>query len=229
MCAQLSFGGLTVVISSRENSTAKNKITKGKRAPLKRQAPGEPIPTITYRGSELKAISATPFTSVSTGVSSFDLTGQIIGGTDLNQRIGRAIHAHYVVVDWIVQGGQVNLAADDNVNTIRFSLCDAFNVAPGANYSLTIRADPRLIIGTSKFYWDKLLQLESSGRDSTGYMPAVSHVRATVPINRKYTYTGAGAYVCAPETLSLLAISDSVVAPSPGVTSGAITLYYTDL
>lgn len=211
-------------------STAKYSKKTGQRAPRARRGSSvSMLPKYTFRGQELKAISATPFASVSTGVASLDLTGAIQAGTDLNQRVGREVFVRFVTIDWILQGGQSNLATDDNVDTIRFSLCDAFNVAPGANFSLIIRADPRQIIGTSRFYWDKIVQLKSPGRDSTGYLPAGAHVSARIPINRKYTFTGTGAGVCAPETLTLLAVSDSVVAPSPGITSGMINVYYTDL
>jgi hypothetical protein len=188
------------------------------------------IPRAVFRGSELKVASQsiiTNFASVSSAVAQVDLSTLITQGLDVFQRIGRAVHVHYVEFCGQLVGGQANVVADDNRNTARVSLLYA---NPGgvtsSNYNVGAILDPRFMTGLERVYYDEVFSLASPGRDSTGYLPACALVSRRVPVNKTLTWVS-NAW-SQPNTLILCACSDSAIVPNPGFTAGALLIAFTD-
>jgi len=125
-------------------------------------------------------------------------------------------------------GGQTNVVTDDSYNTFRIVVF-SHTVGSTIAFTLTDLLDPRFNQGLRKVFYDKSFTLTSPGRDSTGYMPAVHKIEATIPLNFLQLYSGTGATAVSTEELAIGMVSDSVGVPNPGFESGSIALFYADL
>lgn len=181
-------------------------------------------------GRELKfypQLLTTNLGSVSTAMSTQTLTGQIQIGTALTQRVGRSIHIKRISLDGILVGGQSNLATDDNRNTVRL-VCAEMDVGASLSIAVGDILDPRTQRGIQRIYYDQLIFLQSPGRDSTGYMPAMRRVSISLPINRDLSYVTDGLNGESRTYFAWFMVSDSLLAANPGFTSGATLTEYTD-
>jgi hypothetical protein len=152
------------------------------------------------------------------------------GLDDVGNRVGRLIHLKKVLLECSLVGGQQNIGLDDRYNQVRVMI----SVGPAGLGSgafsamdMTQPSDPRLY-GINRILYDKIHMLQSPGRDSTGYMPAVSQVSVVIPLNLDVSYTGAAGNTLSSQCVYFSAVSDSVVAPHPGIASGAIYCVYSD-
>lgn len=193
-----------------------------------------PVPYIpaTYRGQEVKFVQVQNVAQLSGITSSgfiLSLGGLVIEGSDIFNRIGRSIHVLGLSFFGQLCGGQSNIALDDNRNVVRLSVITAVSGATVGSlaYSLNTPLCNRTTVGLAHVYHDELISLESPGRDSTGYMPALADVQFRVNLGFKLNYTS-GAAVPSFKDLFLVAISDSSAAPSPGFTNGAFYLTFVE-
>lgn len=148
------------------------------------------------------------------------------------QRQGRRIAVTGFYLNGILQGGQSNLATDDNNNIVRLVGWVAESATPmatgstGINDILTKRSNPYLM----NKWMDRYINLRSAGRDSTGYMPASQTLRLyhkfRRPIIVDYSGTGTGTWN---KAVGVSMISDSALAPSPGFVIGNIRFTYKDI
>jgi len=149
-------------------------------------------------------------------------------GTEDYQRVGRVIIARVAVIDGVIAGGQSNIATDDAYNVVRLGCVLG---APGLNMSgLTVNtpADPRQFTGVVAFLWDQKFVLQSPGRDSTGYMPALKQVRKTIRLNRPLHYTSNATGTISGYDFVFYAVSDSSLVPNPGFVAGIFEGRFTD-
>lgn len=161
------------------------------------------------------------------------------GLDSLGQRIGKKIAITTVSFSGLLHGGQSNLATDDKVNSVRMVVMDCRlnnqalgTLTPLSGIGISDPIYKTTAIGAmySKIHYSKVINLASPGPDSTGYMPAIRHVkfrhvyRKPLIINYQdtsSTYPDKMPFICA--------LSDSVLAPNPGFTNGYIKLTYKDL
>jgi len=185
--------------------------------------------------SELKYIPyvlSARFASVSTAGSSLDVAGLVAQGADAGMRIGRSIFIKDLTFDCTFEGGQSNLATDDNHNTIRVAVLEGVPSTLATSLASTGTVSSWLsretYSGLNRVSLDRMIDLPSPGRDSTGYMPALAHFRAHIPVNKTFVYTGvAGADVSA-NTILIWMVSDSTTVSHPGVTYGNFCVRYID-
>lgn len=161
-----------------------------------------------------------------------NLYSAIPQGTDLNQRIGRSIKSINYSLYGTLVGGQTNTVADDRINTIRIVFLEA-NVgttvtAVNTSWGLTFPADPRYAPGVTRVLRDELFTLTSLGRDSVGYMPASTTISMNGSYSKRLTYTSTASNSISGTCLFLFMITDSVAVPSPGFTSGAWAVTWTE-
>lgn len=156
----------------------------------------------------------------------------IATGTDVSNRLGRHIRCTGLKFHGTLAGGQSNIATDDKYNTVRISVVkqNAQTASPLPGLTLNTILDPRnsQCIGLEKTFYDKCFLLESPGRDSTGYMPALLEVNFNLKFNVPVFFAGTGAGTVADEQIIIACVSDSVLTPSPGFVSGAFILSFED-
>lgn len=187
-----------------------------------------PRQTLTEVKHYARALS-TNFGSVSTTSTALDLTNLITAGTGNLERIGRSIFVKGVFVEGSLHGGQSNLVTDDNHNTVRIVMVRGTPATTAAMVStLSLSYGPingENISGVKQVLMDRSVELPSPGPDSTGYMPALKHVRFYVPVNKFITYFSSGP---SDESIVLAAVSDSTAVSHPGFTSGWLDILFTD-
>jgi hypothetical protein len=171
----------------------------------------------------------TSFTQIKTSVVSTDCCVLIPQGTDKVNRIGDEIFVRYVEVVGQLVGGQANTVADDARNVVRLSLIENIlgTIWSPANFTVQNILDRRSVGGLVKTLYDEVISLNTPGRDTTGYLPACTMVSRRIKVGRKFTFkdaAGAGS----PFTLSLVACSDSSVAPWPGFVNGQLLIAFED-
>jgi len=167
------------------------------------------------------------YTDVDVSDTSQGITGQ--------QHVGRKVRIKSFKLTGTLQGGQVNSAGDDKINTFRIVLATwvGNTTAPLSTIGISVPVEHSL--GTTAMsllkhkYVDQTFVLESSGRDSTGYMPAVRNVTISRRFKRPIVINYAtDATTSKNNTLVLSMVSDSSVSPSPGFTLGSIVIRYED-
>lgn len=129
-----------------------------------------------------------------------------------------------------LHGGQSNLVTDDNHNTVRLLLVRGVpsTMATALGASLTLSSAPinaENISGVTEVLYDQTVELPSPGPDSTGYMPALKHVKTYIPVNRYFTFHSTG---LSDDCVVLAAVSDSTAVSHPGFTSGWLDVLFTD-
>jgi len=152
-------------------------------------------------------------------------------GTDASQRVGREVFVKSLEFNGTLEGGQSNLATDDNHNTVRFIVCTGTPSSLGSsissNFSVSYYLNQRGLPGLERVLYDQTWELMSPGRDSTGYMPALAKFKVRVPINQKLTWTGSSGNATFRD-IYFAAVSDSSAAPNPGFTYGYVTVNFVD-
>lgn len=178
------------------------------------------------------ANTSTSFASISTNWSEVDLTN-IGQGVTATTRVGQEIDLRGVRINGVMVGGQTNVALDDNRNIVRIvlALWDTKTATPCQTNGVTLSAllNNKVPSGTGliKKYMDRIITLNSPGRDSTGYMPAQRYIKIYKRLARKIKYsTTAGTTAQTKLVLSML--SDSVAVPNPGFVSGDLSVYFDD-
>jgi len=174
-------------------------------------------------GRELKVHTLGLPASVITTAWNVDTFAGITQGLNwTDNRIGNRVHAFSLNLDAVVTGGQVNVITDDNRNTMRVVVSETVpGFTWGGGLTLNSILDPRVFNGLFRVLRDETIIMESPGRDSVGYLPAMHHFKFRIPLNMDVNYTGTGANVDSSRTFTLSIVSDSAVAPSPGFVSGA--------
>jgi len=153
-----------------------------------------------------------------------------VPGTYYYNRVGTAIVARDVQAFFQLQGGQANGVLDDRNNTVRIIVCTgpAGLGAPAfANFSVSNANDTRFFPGVHNILYDRRYSLQSPGRDSTGYMPAVLETSFHFRLNLPVVYS-ANAVNSNNVEIYLVAVSDSSAASHPFITNGAFLVSYTD-
>jgi hypothetical protein len=183
---------------------------------------GKEVKLYTYSLSDI-------FGSVSTSPSQQCLVSDIAQGTDLSNRVGRSIRALTVDWDGTLVGGQSNLSTDDKYNTVRMIVWLGVAVYIGTpGFSVGGYVDPRYFRQVQKVLFDKKYTLKSFARDSTGYMPAVLHVKDSVKLSLPVDFAGSTTDTECGLVPYVTIVSDSSASPSPGFTSGSLALRFTD-
>lgn len=177
-------------------------------------------------------VLATAFSSCGSTWNEVELT-DIAQGTGQNQRIGNHITACGFTIDGVLVGGQTNLVTDDNRNTMRIILAiwDATTATPCADNSISLSSylsrDRIVGNGLIQKLFDKVIVLRTPGADSTGYLPAVQHIKRYIRFYRKLYYAGSSSTSCGRKII-LSILSDSGAVPNPGFTSGFCNMYFKD-
>jgi len=164
--------------------------------------------------------------SISTTATMIDMSGITTGATVVT-RLGSRIFVKDVLLDLAFIGGQSNLATDDNRNLLRVAIVDSVYPATGT-FNVSALLDSREMLGVTHTYYDRLMELNSPGADSTGYMPAGASLKCIVPINRSYKFVGNGAHNCWPISLQFWIVSDSTAVSHPGAVAGNVTMRFID-
>lgn len=224
---------LSIAVKSMKRSSRRSRRARG--GVQFHAAPGDvvdtyPIPA-EIEGKEVKFYSealTSYFASVSTTTVFRDLFAYIAQGTDINNRLSRSIKSEWVVIRGTLMGGQSNLATDDNRNSFRVSLVEVVPGTSPSGFGLSTVPDVRLTAGFQRIVWDKVIELESPGKDSTGYMPAIVPFSLKIPYRKLMRYTTSSTAPTTGSTLMLIASSDSAVASNPGFVDGTWTVFFTD-
>lgn len=172
------------------------------------------------------------YTSIGSSWIETDLTA-LSQGDGVNQRSGNEIKTMGFSLNGVLVGGQVNLAADDKLNTVRIvlALWDSTTQTPLADNSATISSyvSRRSNVGRGliRKFMDKTIVLRTPGRDSTGYLPSVRYLKFFKRIKTTVRYYN-NVITAANVKLVLSIISDSSVVPNPGFTSGKFNLFWED-
>jgi len=162
------------------------------------------------------------FPSVSTTVSTVALGALVAAGSGVNQRIGSTIIPKAIRVLGTIVGGQSNSVSDDNRNVVRLSLILGVVGTAPSGYTCNTILDPRFTTGVVRVLWDRVLVLQSPGKDSTGYMPSSKEVRVRVPIRvGPLLYSGTAANTIKGQELYFCVVSDSSAIPNPGFVNGS--------
>lgn len=148
-----------------------------------------------------------------------------------------------------VSGGQSNTSADDKYNSLRIVAAvfdgSASGLAPSAKWPsmpqgtatpIRVRTPTWPADGSTQLIRrklkDKYITLNSVGRDSTGYMPAIRAVgfryRFKKPLIVNYSIDGGGGYK-PDKYIGIGMMSDSTAIPAPGFLTGALTWFWKDL
>lgn len=188
---------------------------------------------VPYRiGAEQKFITNplnVAFSSVSTAVSYIDLTALMGAGTDYFNRVGRQVTLRNLSVSGTLVGGQSNLATDDPYNVMRISVVKGNVGMSFGVWGLTQVLSADTVIGLDRVLMDRFITLESPGRNSVGYMPAIKRVEFNVPLASTVThFTTAAAGSQNGETCYLVMISDSTVVSNPGFVDGSWVVRFDD-
>lgn len=171
------------------------------------------------------ALLTASHSSVSSSGVVTDLCGVITGGTNLDQRLGRAIHILRFTLQGTLVVGAVGGATDDPYNTLRVVVSSVYQ--PGVSVGIDTIIQANQTAGVERMYYDRAFVVNSLGNTTTGYVPGARRVELTVPINRTFFYnasSGAGN----PVTLQLNVVSDSAAVVNPGFTSGRYAIYFVD-
>lgn len=190
------------------------------------------------RGEEIKRYSYgmhSAFGAVTTNPVASSLSGGISQGATASQRVGNIVTIKGVGFFGTLVGGQSNLALDDNFNTVRIIVAECISAVtmsgsvllPGY-FAISNFIEPRTIPGLTRVLYDHVLTLESPGRDSTGYMPAVRRLNWHCPMNLKMAFTGSGNNTDTSNSIVIFMVTDSVAAPSPGFEDGSEYIEFTD-
>lgn len=193
-------------------------------------AGGDNMMTYRARQVELKD-SFLPLTGTfgsvgSTSVSQFLAISQ---GIDANQRIGRHITVTGFEVVGNLIGGQSNLSTDDRYNQVRIAIVQT-NAGQAPTMDLVSPLDPRFnsAVGLRRVLFDQVYTLVSPGKDSTGYMPAARRIEIRGRCNIPIVFNGSGGSTACVNTVGIVMVSDSGLAPNPGFTQGYWRLLYHD-
>jgi len=172
------------------------------------------------------------FGSVGTAWIETDFTNLSQGSAQGN-RIGDSINAYSIGFKGVFAGGQSNLATDDVRNTVRIILAwwDGRSSTPCATNAVAlsslIQSDETTGAGLIKILYDRTFYLQSPGRDSTGYMPALRYLKFYKKLNRKINYLTTTS-TTSQKRLIMSVISDSAVVSHPGFISGYGLFKFTD-
>jgi hypothetical protein len=186
-------------------------------------------------GQEMKfferPLTSSPFASISTTPAYVFLGSQVIGGTDVMQRIGRAITCKELRIGAVLAGGQTNSGLDDEYDTVRMivAICSTAFAPSSSTLVAGGFLDPRTLPGLGRVLYDRHFTLTSPGKDTTGYIPAVRNINLRIPLhNFVIEYTGTGTNVASLNDIVLICVSDSVLAANPGFVVGRAVLLFTD-
>jgi len=97
--------------------------------------------------------------------------------------------------------------------------------------SITVSSilDPRFTTGADVVLADRIVTLQTPGRDSTGYLPAVRRISMSVDLTRVGPiYFSGGAATVKNREVYVVMVSDSSLAPNPGFTNGALKFDFYD-
>jgi len=182
--------------------------------------------TIETKYFTLNASAVLP--SITSASQSYSPLTNLTQGTEFTQRIGRSIRVKELRLSTWFVGGQSGIATDDPFNCLRLVVC-TMSVGKTLTLSLGQPLDPRLQDGLGHVYYDRQITLISPGVSGVGYQPAVKEYELSIPMNYTQDFLGAGAATLTGEYLAIVAVSDSGVAPHPGMLQGQLTVIYEDL
>ncbi len=151
-------------------------------------------------------------------------------GLDITSRLGRKIMLRDLYIEGDIEGGQSNLAADDPHNAIRIVVyrgTPTFSLIPAMGVDDFIGPEDNQ--GVIDVLLDDRFLLSSPGKDSTGYISAMRHVRYHVPLNCIQTYKGTAGSDLSGSCIYISMSTDSSVAPNPGFVNGRWLLTFTDM
>lgn len=174
--------------------------------------------------------ASTVFSSVGTSwiIEDIPLTS---AGTDIANRIGRAIRLRRFLLRGMLLGGQSNAISDDSFNAFRIVLFVGRAGLVTADWAARSIDDPVFpgVDGVERVYHDVIYNLQVPALDSTGYIPATRAIDLNFNLNQLVLYGESGATVPSGSlSLYLAMVSDSGLASNPGFTSGYQVLFFRD-
>jgi hypothetical protein len=152
-------------------------------------------------------------------------------GTDISQRIGRAVVLKSLHVKGLLVGGQNNLVTDDSYNVMRIAVFVGRSGLVTADWAARDINDPLLpgVDGVVEVLVDRFIRLQVPAADSVGYIPATANVDIVRALNCECLYGDSA--ISYPEgglSLYFAMCSDSAAASHPGFTSGYSLLFWAD-
>lgn len=173
------------------------------------------------------------YSSIANAWIETDLTDIAEGDDAVANRTGREIKIKYAFLDANLVGGQVNGVTDDAYDNIRMvlALWDSTSATPlasnGAVLDSLIQKNRAWGRGLSRKLYDRFVLLQTPGKDSSGYIPAVRHIRFFIPINKIIKYNST-AGTTANQKLIFSCRSDSIAVPNPGFVFGKLVVHFED-
>ncbi len=159
----------------------------------------------------------------------YSSVGTLGQGLEFNQRIGRRVKFNTLEIEGDLQGGQSNLATDDAYNSFRIIVYRA-NVSWSAIPAMGVNdmVGPEDNAAIEDVLYDRLFLLVSQGRNSTGYLPVIKHVRISIPVKHIQTYSGTTSSTMSGSVINIAMCSDSSAVTHPGFINGIWRLTYSD-
>lgn len=173
----------------------------------------------------------TDFSSISSTWSEADRSN-VPAGAGESQRVGRHIAISGVHLEGVLSSGVSNLATDDKYNLVRIVIGIWTTATPCAGLDRDLPID-KWYQGKGKLIrkiYDQVIPLESPGRDSTGYMPALRKVSIHRRFKNPVICTYADDTVNYPDKRVVFSfVSDSGVVTNPGFIEGYYHIEYMDV
>lgn len=175
--------------------------------------------------SLVRVISSTLPSSI--GSTLWDPLSAVSNGVNFGTHLSRQIRVHNLSIVGNLVLGAANLATDDARNVVRIVvfLGDA-NFQ--SNISTSTFVHPNTIQGLYAIYHDKLYLVNTTARDSTGYIQTQIPVKINCRINHLIKYNSdTGSLVG--QRIYVWFCSDSAIVPHPGFTSGFMAVGFKDV
>lgn len=167
------------------------------------------------------------------------LFGIVAQGTTGETRIGNKIAITSININMILESAQTGTDMDDRSNVLRIvlALWDRDQQTTGVVTQLTDQSvtfnNPithDVFPDLKKKYVDKFILFTPKGVDGAGYLPNLRQFKYTKKFKKPLIITFRNNAATAPDqVLALSMLSDSVVVPHVGATSGWIRWHYTDV
>jgi hypothetical protein len=154
-------------------------------------------------------------------------------GTDIGNRIGRAVQLKQFTIRGMVTGGQSNLVTDDAYNAFRIVVFIGSVGLTFADWAARTINDPVFpgVDGVRRVLWDTIINLQVPALNSVGYITATKQINRTFDLGNELVLydDSAVSYPSGSSSLYLAMVSDSAAATHPGFTSGYYVLFWRDL
>lgn len=167
------------------------------------------------------------FSSIGTSGVTYEFSNLIPQGTDNSSRIGNIIDLKFINVSFTMQGGQSGLGTDDPYNTLAIRVFSSPGTITPGTPSVCAAVNPLVLKSASIFLSDVFILRSFSYDSSTGgLVPAALFKTYRIPVDKKITYALGDTYGL--HRFYIQIVSDSSAVTNPGLTSGKLTIAFTD-